>query len=501
MIPRTPWLIALMALAVAGVASLSWWAEQRESVLALDEFAAQQATLATGAAAALRSRLEVAEHDALAIYDSRATERPPVARSYLAARLREAGLPHAQASSGSSIVLSVPVPGEEVVDLETPTANLFSSLGRIEQEGERVVLLLPPGATAFQTSDGRAVTDESVRAALDGGANSARVAQEGAARLGLPARTAWAGLARVNDPLLGRWGVAVVTTAQRDRDRAARGTWRLLLSTLLAAGLVVAFGGLALRERAREFETQRSLALAQLEREREERLEKETKSATVITLASGIAHEVATPLTVIVGRAEQLLSRTNGDERAAKAVQNIVDQAERIREVIRGFLSLARGAPLALSSVAPQRVAEGAVDLVEHRFSKASVRVAARFGTGLAAIRCDQRLLEQALVNLLLNACDASPRGSLVEVRVERRGGHVEFSVCDQGQGISREVAARATEPFFTTKGEGGTGLGLAIANEIVKTHRGTLSIAPQPIGTCVSVQIPIAEPEAEARA
>ncbi|HUJ27758.1 MAG TPA: HAMP domain-containing sensor histidine kinase [Myxococcales bacterium] len=499
---RPSWLIALMVLAVALVATLAWWDEQREASLALDEFAENQVSLAASAGAALRSRLDVAEHDALALAHPASAADAVIAHSYLHARARPATAKAPDvSSSATSVIISVPVPGDQVIDLETPTANLFFSLGRIERPGERVLLLLPPGASAFQTSDGRSAPAPQVAAALESGAASIRLGGDDAAALGLPARSAWAGLARVNHPLLGRWGIAVVTTALRDRDRAVRGKWRLLLSTLLAAGLVLLFGGLALRERARELEAQKSLALAQLGRERDERLHDQTRTNTVITLASGIAHEVATPLSVIVGRAEQLQARANGDERAGKALQTILDQTERIREVIRGFLGLARGTPLALASVPPRSVVAGAVDLVEHRFSKARVSMESQVDAGLPDVRCDQRLLEQALVNLLLNACDASRAGGHVQVQAARRNGNIEFSVTDHGEGISPAVAARATEPFFTTKGEGGTGLGLAIANEIVKTHRGTLSIEPQPQGTRVSFQIPLAPKDAEARA
>jgi signal transduction histidine kinase len=105
----------------------------------------------------------------------------------------------------------------------------------------------------------------------------------------------------------------------------------------------------------------------------------------------------------------------------------------------------------------------------------------------------DARLLENALVNLLLNACDASARDAAVSLLVEARGGRVRFSVDDNGSGIQPEHAQKVLEPFFTTKASGeGTGLGLAIANEIVKSHLGTVSLTPRfPRGTSAVVEIP----------
>ncbi|HSN97440.1 MAG TPA: ATP-binding protein, partial [Candidatus Nanopelagicales bacterium] len=98
---------------------------------------------------------------------------------------------------------------------------------------------------------------------------------------------------------------------------------------------------------------------------------------------------------------------------------------------------------------------------------------------------------EHAVVNLLLNACEASGVGAGVRLDVRASGGGVEFVVDDQGAGIRAEDAARATEPFFTTKPEG-SGLGLAIVHEIVSIHRGALSLEPREDGgTRARVHLP----------
>ena len=502
-LPRTRWLVASMALTVALIAALAFWDQLREAAIALDEFGQEQAVLASSIAAGLTGRLDEIRHDAMVLAGAGASSPPAILHSYLSVRRRLLSEPPAPLPGGSpAVLLSVPVGGGEVVDLVTPTANLLAPMSRLEVPNERAVLLLPPGARRFETWDGRQVVAEEMRVPLETGFGTVRLTQQQAARLGLPARVAMAGLARVNDPLLGRWGVAVITSASRDRDRDRRADLRLLLSISLAATLVVVFGGLALRERARELEMARSLALEQLGREREGQLERENRAATVITLASGVAHEIATPLGVIVGRAEQLQARLGvgggplADERAGKAVQAILDQTQRIRDVIAGFLSLARGVPPALASLPPAEVLAAAVELVQHRFSKAGVQLVGSAGSNLPLIRCDSRLLEHALVNLLINACDACRRGGHVELHAEELPSAVAFVVSDDGEGIPDAVAARATEPFFTTKPPGrGTGLGLAIANEIVKTHRGSLTIARGELkGTRVCVQIPLAK-------
>jgi signal transduction histidine kinase len=100
------------------------------------------------------------------------------------------------------------------------------------------------------------------------------------------------------------------------------------------------------------------------------------------------------------------------------------------------------------------------------------------------------------LVNLLLNACDACQAGGHVELRVVAEEDRVAFVVLDDGGGISADAAARIMDPFFTTKPVGeGSGLGLAIANELVKHHRGTLTVAAREghAGTRASVELPTA--------
>jgi signal transduction histidine kinase len=308
-----------------------------------------------------------------------------------------------------------------------------------------------------------------------------------APRIGLPERTAMVGLARTDTGAT----IAIASSAADPRDRDAAGQQRLLGSILLAVGLVSAFGGLALSRQRRQLVLERELAVADAARARDTELERLSRAATMAALGSGVAHELSTPLGVIVGRAEQLLSRANGDERLAKNAQAILDEADHIDKVVRGLLGLARGAPIAMQEATPSALVDEATSLVEHRFARAGVALQPEVEPQLPTVRCEPLLFKHALVNLLLNACEASPRGATVRLAVRADRGTVTFVVADDGQGITPEHAARATEPFFTTKGEG-TGLGLAIANEIVVTHRGSLQIAPRmPRGTQVTITMP----------
>jgi signal transduction histidine kinase len=206
-----------------------------------------------------------------------------------------------------------------------------------------------------------------------------------------------------------------------------------------------------------------------------------------------MAHELGTPLGVIVGRAEQLLARLQDDERSVKSVQAILDQAERVHQVVRGFLELAKGGAPSFQWVSPADVVRGAQELVEHRFREAQVHLRSEVPPGLPSLFGDLRLLQHALINLLLNACDASPREANVELRVEPHSSSVRFLVLDRGAGIPESAAAQVFTPFFTTKPAGkGTGLGLAIVKEIAVSHHGSLIIGPnEGHGTRAVLQIP----------
>lgn len=502
---HTRWLVISMIAAVALVCALATWDDERESAAVLADFGQEQATLADAVAVSLATRLEDVRRDALVFADDVDTGRrtsAQLANDYLHVRVVSREAPPLPAPP-EGFALSVPAREGRRVDVVVSSQELFQGLGRSQRPNDVEVLILPPGQSVFHTPDGRQMSSEGLRAALAEGGGTLGLEKDDAARLGLPRRIALVGLARVNAGPLGRWGVAVAATALRERDRERRGTWRLGLSIGLAAGLVLVFGGLALRRQRREMELARELAVAEATRRSEERLERESRAATMLTLASGVAHELSTPLGVIAGRAEQIQARAPQDERISRGAQAILEQVEHVSRVIRGLLALARGGAPALEEVEPSAVVRGALTLVEHRYTQAEVTLAQRLSDVLPGIRCDRKLLEHALVNLLLNACDASPRGGTVRVEARREGEEVVFCVVDGGAGILPADAARAAEPFFTTKPNGkGTGLGLAIATEIAKSHRGSLSIGPaEPHGTRACIRIPLEQGGPDVRA
>jgi two-component system NtrC family sensor kinase len=364
-------------------------------------------------------------------------------------------------------------------------------LASIEEPGSVLVLIASGGV--LERPRGEHVHSEPIEGALSSHQAFARLSRPEAAALGLPSRTALAGIA-YRDVGGTQVNVVVVATALRERDREIRAANRLVLALGASIAIVVAFGTLALRKQRAELKLARDLAVADALRTGDERLMRADRLATLGALATGIAHEVSTPLGVIVGRAEQLGRKVQGDERAENAAKAIAEQADRIGKIVRGFLGLCRGEAGQREEVTPRDVVDDALELVGHRFERAGVQLGTVVAEGLPAIFCEPKLFTQVLVNLLLNACDACQPGGLVTIGVSHHGERVAFTVLDDGHGITVEDSERAMEPFFTTKPPGkGTGLGLAIATEIVSHHGGTLTLGPRPDGkrgTLATVEI-----------
>jgi signal transduction histidine kinase len=430
-------LVALaVLLSIAAVASLAYWDAQRDSAAALSDLAREQVSVAKGVAAAL-------------------TIDPGAARAEQA---------------------------------------LLANFRAVERDRSLRLFLLKPDADRLIGTDDLSIISEPVSSAVAAGLESVRLGREEAAALGLPHRTALVGLAAVSGGPMSGWRVVAAGSAFRERDRERWAYRRLVLSVLTSGGLVLAFGAFVLRSQRKELELERELAISAAREQQNDRLERASRVATMGTLAMGVAHEISTPLGVIAGRAEQILPRVAGDERSGAAVRAILEQTQRINQIIRGLLGLARGDWLSAKGISPSAVGREAAAMVSHRFAKAGVALELDAGEGLPDVPGDASLLENALVNLLLNACDACESGGHVRLRVSADGKAVRFLVTDDGAGISSSDAGKVFEPLFTTKPSGaGTGLGLAIANEIVKSHRGTLTLVSAfPRGTEACIEIPL---------
>jgi len=230
---------------------------------------------------------------------------------------------------------------------------------------------------------------------------------------------------------------------------------------------------------------------------------------TVGQLASGVAHELGTPLNVVLGRAKMIAA---GDVEGADAARNgriIVEQTNRMTAIIRQLLDFSRRQQPRTHTGALDRIAERAVEMLAPL--AAQRRVAVRFESdgGPMQADVDEGQVLQALTNLLLNGIQAMEHGGALTVRVARararppadHGGpedtYAAVSVHDQGAGISARDLPYVFEPFFTTKGVGeGTGLGLSVSYGIVRDHGGWIAVESTPgRGSCFTVFLPPSAP------
>jgi PAS domain S-box-containing protein len=221
-------------------------------------------------------------------------------------------------------------------------------------------------------------------------------------------------------------------------------------------------------------------------------------------LAGGIAHDFNNLLTVILSYAEMLSRRPDDPARVRAAVGEIKAAGESAAAMSRQLLTFARGeiAPMSVVSIG-QAVRES--ERLLARLIGEHVRLVIDLDDDIGRVRCSRSQLEQVLVNLAVNARDAMPRGGHLTIRGRNakarpedrldlpEGEYVVLEVQDDGEGMSPDVAARAFEPFYTTKPEGqGTGLGLSTIYGIVKQTGGDVELVSWPgSGTTVRVWLP----------
>jgi signal transduction histidine kinase len=243
------------------------------------------------------------------------------------------------------------------------------------------------------------------------------------------------------------------------------------------------------RSLAREYDEQ-SQALRQTER----RARAAEDLASMGTLVAGLAHEIGTPMGVIRGHAEALGGAVEG-ERAQWRVRTILEQIDRISNIIRSLLNIARPREVVFEPLEVQAILDTALAFLSEKLRRRGVEVERRYHP-VPALSGDAEKLQQLFLNLFLNAIDAMPEGGRLAVALEPAGAdEVRVRVSDNGVGIAPQDVEHVFKPFFTTKPAGrGSGLGLVVAEGIVTDHGGRIEVASEPgHGTEFTVHLPAA--------
>lgn len=229
--------------------------------------------------------------------------------------------------------------------------------------------------------------------------------------------------------------------------------------------------------------TRRDLVAAEAGRvELERRLRRADKLISIGQLAAGIAHEIGSPLQVLVGRARAIATRDYELADVRRHALIIADQGERIAAIVTRLLDYARRHPERPVATDPGAAAATVVDLLTAEAERREVALVCEVEAGVAQVMSPPGALEQIVLNLTLNALEATEAGGTVRVSVLDRAAGVEIAVTDDGRGIPVEDHERVFDAFFTTRAaEGGTGLGLAVVRSLVDELAGRISLVSQP--------------------
>jgi PAS domain S-box-containing protein len=229
----------------------------------------------------------------------------------------------------------------------------------------------------------------------------------------------------------------------------------------------------------------------------QEQLGRTERVAELGTLASGMAHEIGTPMNVILGRAEYLLDRV-ADESVKRGLRTIITQVERITKVMNQLLSFARRRTPERHSLELQRVIEDSVEIFEERLTRDGIQLEMEPADSSLMVLADRDQMSQVLINLIMNALHAMPEGGALRIGLapEPEKRMVKLTVGDTGHGIPQEVIEKIFDPFFTTKEFGkGTGLGLTVVKRIVEEHQGAITVeSEEGKGTMVTILLPKGE-------
>ena len=205
------------------------------------------------------------------------------------------------------------------------------------------------------------------------------------------------------------------------------------------------------------------------------------KLATIGMMAAGIAHELNTPLTYILGNIELLTLRELPEEQRG-LLDSIEKGALRLKDLAQNLLAFSRPSKEEPVATSANDLIERSLEMCHYPILKGGVRVERQLSEGLPLLRVVPSDIETALINLIINAVQVIPRGGTLTLRSRALdNGMIEITVGDTGPGIPETLRARIFEPFVTSKPEGqGTGLGLSTTSLIIERHGGKIDFTTQ---------------------
>jgi len=209
-------------------------------------------------------------------------------------------------------------------------------------------------------------------------------------------------------------------------------------------------------------------------KEAEEQLRQQAALARVGQMAAVVAHEVRNPLAGIKGAMQILMSRRDADDRDLPVMRDIVTRIDSLSELINDLMVFARPRPPRLAVVDLRPLVLDAISIVKRDAAADAIDVV--LSGDDVSVTADTDMIRAAVLNLLLNAVQATAADGRIEVTLGSGAGSVAIQIRDNGSGIPTELRDQVFEPFFTTKARGG-GLGLPIARRTAELHGGSLTL------------------------
>ena len=207
-----------------------------------------------------------------------------------------------------------------------------------------------------------------------------------------------------------------------------------------------------------------------------EQLRHSDRLNSVGRMAAGIAHEIGTPLNVVIGRAQLIQRSELATDQIRSDAEVIHSEADRIAGIVRGLLGFTHARKSELTVQPINELLASTVEWLEPMARKHGARLRLEISSEPLLVNIDSAQMQQVWTNLILNAMQATDDEGRVEVVARALGETVKISISDNGSGMALEDQSHIFEPFFTTKDVGeGTGLGLSISHGIVKEHHGEI--------------------------
>jgi two-component system NtrC family sensor kinase len=215
-------------------------------------------------------------------------------------------------------------------------------------------------------------------------------------------------------------------------------------------------------------------------------------------LTANLAHDLGTPIHSIGGLAKLLLEREDFPTDVSHKLQLIVQQAQRLDDVIQNVRKATRLPEPRFELITVQQLLSETLPLIEPLLTKNKIEINVQFNTTMEPVYVDRYRIQTVLLNILQNSLEAMPQGGKIAVSAETlvQSGVVAITLQDTGKGIPPEIIEKACEPFFSTRQDGGMrGLGLAIVHDIIKMHGGKMEIKSSPgQGTSIILYLPISD-------